>query len=151
MSEHIAGRPVSASTYGNHKCRCAGCTAAHTQATYATWERRAKRLSCCVAGCERGAYAVGACRLHYQRRLRTGSYDAPPGRSGRATAAAQLIGVGKPTITRWKKKGLLDDATLGDTEFLEAVRGLAHGYGMTPTAALRTLVIHRKLLAQVDA
>jgi hypothetical protein len=23
--EHIEGKPVSASTYNNHRCRCAGC------------------------------------------------------------------------------------------------------------------------------
>ncbi len=28
MNEHIEGRPVSASTYTNHGCRCDGCRAA---------------------------------------------------------------------------------------------------------------------------
>lgn len=27
-STHLAGRPVTAATYGNHGCRCPGCTAA---------------------------------------------------------------------------------------------------------------------------
>lgn len=38
-AEHIEGLPVSGSTYANHGCRCAGCTAARTERARATRER----------------------------------------------------------------------------------------------------------------
>lgn len=30
MSEHVAGQPVSPSTYMNHRCRCDECRAVHS-------------------------------------------------------------------------------------------------------------------------
>lgn len=31
MNDHVTGQPVNDSTYGNHRCRCDGCKAAHTE------------------------------------------------------------------------------------------------------------------------
>lgn len=39
-AEHMAGRPVSDSTYSNPGCRCEGCTEAHRVASA---ERRARQ------------------------------------------------------------------------------------------------------------
>lgn len=41
MSEHVAGRPVSRSTYVNHSCRCDGCTEANR--VYAAGAKRRRR------------------------------------------------------------------------------------------------------------
>ena len=39
---HIEGKPVNNSTYMNYKCRCQGCTAAHT-VEYRKWRQKMVR------------------------------------------------------------------------------------------------------------
>lgn len=37
-----------------------------------------QKSPCCAPGCDKSARAVGACKTHYHRMRRTGTYDRPP-------------------------------------------------------------------------
>ena len=59
--------------------RVEGLTA-RVDALEAAWQEARATLACSVAGCERGAVALGLCPPHYQRFRRYGDPTAPGGR-----------------------------------------------------------------------
>jgi hypothetical protein len=53
--------------YVNRGCRCATCRRAWREWKRASAARRALLSDCEVEGCDRGAYARGMCKPHYER------------------------------------------------------------------------------------
>lgn len=138
MSTHLEGRPVNASTYTNHKCRCDGCRTAHHQACQESWRRRAEREGCAVDDCDSGVYAKHLCRTHYEKSRRVQPLSLMREPSATSVLSAEL-GVDYRTLySATRRTGALDE---NDTEMVRRAVELSRAAGVSIAAAARVLSV----------
>jgi hypothetical protein len=104
---------------------CAVCLAERAEQAQVRAEAR-RRRSCAVDGCDRNSERAGLCTMHYKRRNRTGSFDAPSSRKIPASVRLpQMYTVGPPDAC-WLWLGRPDTTGYGRFRLDNGIATTAH-------------------------